>query len=119
MCRHGTDVEVRVLMPADLHHSGVATWETKKIDACIAPIVRALTEAGIYTSSCCCGHGREEGEIRLHDGRVLAISKCSDCLGTGYVRAPMHSIERRMFPSDDGCGLYICRCCRQDMPRER
>lgn len=47
----------------------------KPIDACIAPLVTALNSAGIYTRYCCCGHGRLDGKIYLHDGRTLVIRK--------------------------------------------
>lgn len=43
------------------------------IDPCIAPIVRALNEAGILTAASCCGHGSNMGNIWLADGRVLAV----------------------------------------------
>ncbi len=43
------------------------------IDWCIHQIVAALNAAGIYTRSCCCGHGTQDGFIELENGRVLAI----------------------------------------------
>ncbi len=46
------------------------------IDACIAPIVDALNQAGIYTIGSCCGHGRSSGSIVLADGREMII--CTD-----------------------------------------
>ena len=48
-------------------------WELKSVDRCIAPVVQALNDAGIYTSGCCCGHGEREGSILLHDGRELIV----------------------------------------------
>lgn len=44
------------------------------VDACIAPLVKALNRAGsIGTVASCCGHGRHPGNIMLADGRELAI----------------------------------------------
>lgn len=38
------------------------------IDAEIAPLIMALQSAGIYTQSCCSGHGKMDGYILLADG---------------------------------------------------
>ena len=73
MCKHGTDERMLVYIPEWLSHTGEARFDIKPIDKCIAPIVRALTNAGIYTVSCCCGHGKTEGWIDLLDGRRLII----------------------------------------------
>jgi hypothetical protein len=45
------------------------------IDACIAPIVKALQGGGIDMEWSCCGHGKKPGEIKLTDGRILKIMK--------------------------------------------
>lgn len=73
MCEHGNEIFLIVPIPANLSHTGKFRWETKAIDSCIATIVDALNKAGIYTAGCCCGHGRIDGNIILHDGRVLII----------------------------------------------
>ena len=73
MCKWGNEVILRVPIPANLSHTGEFRWENKGVDACIADIVDALNTAGIYTANCCCGHGKHDGEIILHDGRVLVI----------------------------------------------
>jgi len=73
MCKWGTEVELTVLMPARLSYTGNPRWDVKKVDACISPIVKALNDARIYTASSCCGHGEIDGEILLHDGRMLVI----------------------------------------------
>jgi hypothetical protein len=74
VCEHGNSIEVGVFIPApELSHSGKPHWAVKKIDACIAPLVKALQSAGIYTRGCCCGHGSLVGDITLQDGRVLLI----------------------------------------------
>lgn len=82
MCQWGTEVQLLVPIPPELSHTGQFRWAIKGVDACIADIVQALNEAGIYTANSCCGHSKLEGEIYLHDGRVLAIrnndkSKCN------------------------------------------
>lgn len=43
------------------------------IDWCIHQIVAALNAAGVRTVACCCGHGSQDGQIDLEDGRVLII----------------------------------------------
>ena len=68
-------IPLRVNIPAGLSHTGQEHWATKPIDACLAPIVEALNDAGIFTAACCCGHGQYEGSIILQDGRELVIHK--------------------------------------------
>jgi len=46
---------------------------SRNIDKCIAPIIKTLNEAGIETIACCCGHGRQPGNIILKDGREIFI----------------------------------------------
>ena len=72
-CSH-KPVGVRVRIPTDLSHIGISYWKVAQIDYCIAPIVRALQDAGIDMRGSCCGHG-EKGSILLQDGRVLTIKK--------------------------------------------
>lgn len=73
MCQWGDTVEVRVPIVSGLSHTGEARWATKPIDRCIAPLVKALNDAGIFTVESCCGHGRGSGGIWLADGRELEI----------------------------------------------
>jgi hypothetical protein len=73
MCKWGTDILLLVPIPAELSYSGEFRWDYKGIDSCIAPIVQALNDAGIYTAQSCCGHGKGNGEILLHDGRIITI----------------------------------------------
>ena len=73
MCKWGTTETVRVKIPADLSHTGEAYWKDTEIDTCIAPIVRALQEAGIDMRASCCGHEQQPGRIDLQDGRILVI----------------------------------------------
>ncbi len=67
MCNRGDTVEVTV------HHVGEIRLGIVDVDRCIAPLVRALNEAGIATEGCCCGHGEVTGHITLTDGRILGI----------------------------------------------
>jgi hypothetical protein len=73
MCKLGDETILYVPVPANLSHNGKFRWDWKGIDFCIAPIVQALNDAGIYTAGCCCGHGEMDGNIILHDGRKLII----------------------------------------------
>lgn len=78
MCKHGEEVILEVPIPENLSCTGEFRWAKKGIDLCIAPIVKALNDAGIYTSGCCCGHGKIDGSISLQDGRVLWIKAIND-----------------------------------------
>ena len=80
MCDWGNDTILRVPVPANLSHTGKFRWDYKGIDSCIAPIVQALNDAGIYTAQSCCGHGKGPGRIDLHDGRILRIYADEDAL---------------------------------------
>ncbi len=48
--------------------------KVRSIDWCIHHIVAALNAGGVQTTSCCCGHGKQDGFIHLLDGRVLTIT---------------------------------------------
>lgn len=72
MCKDKYE-KVLVKIPADLSYIDKAYWKQAKIDKCIAPIVRALQEGGIDMRGSCCGHGKNDGEILLQDGRMLVI----------------------------------------------
>ena len=74
MCKGGTDELVQVTVPAHLSYTGEDRVDVVKVDKCIAPIVRALNEAGVRTNGSCCGHGKEDGYIQLYDGRELVIT---------------------------------------------
>lgn len=73
------DVEVRVVVPADLSHTGRCYTKVVPIDACIADIVRRLNAGAItaVTRGSCCGHGKGGAEIQLADGRLLQVSRTS------------------------------------------
>lgn len=73
MCQWGTDTMVRLCVPMP-----VSGRTEIGVDACIAPLVQALNDAGIETIACCCGHGKTYGRIDLADGRVLMVTGDSD-----------------------------------------
>lgn len=73
MCKWGTDTILLVKITADISHTGEEFWAYRGIDSCIAPIVKALNDAGITTIQSCCGHGKGDGRIDLEDGRVLIV----------------------------------------------
>lgn len=73
MCNWGDSVTLWVPTPAELSYNGKFRWDLKNIDRCIASIVDALNISGVYTSQSCCGHGKGNGIITLHDGRKLVI----------------------------------------------
>jgi hypothetical protein len=65
-------VPVKVFTPESALQKD-AHWKQMMIDECLAPIIDALNQAGIYTVQCCCGHGYQYGEIELVDGRFLLV----------------------------------------------
>jgi hypothetical protein len=71
MCKRGTLAEARISKPKAIQ------WKDRRtaiqVDACIAPIVTALNDAGIATVASCCGHGKRPGIIALEDGRELLV----------------------------------------------
>lgn len=44
------------------------------VDFCIADLVTALNAANIMTVASCCGHGKNDGNIALLDGRILVVT---------------------------------------------
>ena len=78
MCEHGQTVNCRVLIPANLSHTGEERWGIKPVDSCLVDLVESLNAGGVYTAACCCGHGNGPGKIVLHDGRILIIKAEDD-----------------------------------------
>lgn len=74
MCKWGNETILTIAIPAHLSHTGVERQDIKGIDSCIAPIVRALNDAGITTVASCCGHSKRPGNIALLDGREIVIA---------------------------------------------
>jgi len=67
MCKYGTTTNVAVT-------TSVGIIE-KPIDSCIASIVKALDDGGIFMSGSCCGHGKNDGIILLQDNRTIIIKQ--------------------------------------------
>lgn len=78
MCKWGTTVAIPLVVQADQSSTGKAKFKMVGVDACIAPIVKALNDAGVPTVASCCGHGKTVGNIALTDGRELIIARDSD-----------------------------------------
>lgn len=64
---------MQLLIPAHLSHRGEAYLRPVAVDACIAPIVKALNDHNMITDASCCGHGKQNGVIALADGRQIEI----------------------------------------------
>ena len=82
MCEHGDTVLMPVTVIASHAHGNRQAVKVKPIDRCIASIVRALNDGGIYMTGSCCGHNKRTktggyamGEIRLADGRIIHIQR--------------------------------------------
>ena len=66
-------VRVDVRISADLSETGKPYYRECYIDACIAPIIKALSDGGIKTKWACCGHKRYAGVISLDNDMELMI----------------------------------------------
>ena len=75
VCEYGNIKNQRVKINAKNSHTGAERFDVKPVDSCIAPIVKALNDAEIWTTGCCCGHGNEDGFISLYDGTNLVIKR--------------------------------------------
>jgi len=75
MCNFNDTVILAVPISAEASHTGKFRWAMKPIDRCIAPYVQALNDAMLYTGGSCCGHGKDNGFIGLHDGTRFTINK--------------------------------------------
>ena len=75
MCKWGNDTVLLLPIPAHLSHTGKRYMKKVPVDTCIAPIVKALNDAGIETTESCCGHEKAHGTIDLLDGRRIMIIK--------------------------------------------
>lgn len=73
MCEWGMTEQMWLTIPAPLSHTGKDELKLVGVDKCIAPMVRALNDAGISTVASCCGHGKQPGRISLRDGRDIFI----------------------------------------------
>lgn len=75
MCEWSDTVKMLVPIPANCSWTGEFRWAMKPIDRCIAPYVKALNDADLYTGGSCCGHGKTPGCISFHDGTVFEITR--------------------------------------------
>lgn len=64
MCERGDTVQVRVPYWGPDYNKRM-TWKYQPIDRCLADTIKTLNRHGIFTVSCCCGHGKGEGSILL------------------------------------------------------
>ncbi len=79
-CKHCSKppIAVKVKIASDLSVTGKTKWKYALIDACIAPIIKALQKGNIDMRGSCCGHGSNIGDIHLQDNRYLIIKKTRD-----------------------------------------
>ena len=75
MCNWGDTVMIEVPIPSECSHTGEFRWAYKPVDRCIAGLVESLNAAGLHTGGSCCGHGKKDGSISLHDGTVLIVQR--------------------------------------------
>lgn len=69
MCDHNPRESAMVVT-----HRDDAGRPTVWCDPCLVPLITALNDGGVTTSSSCCGHGRSPGWVMLTDGRDLLIT---------------------------------------------
>ena len=62
MCKHGETIAMEI------------DGAPRDIDACIAPLVRALNASGLTTVASCCGHGHRPGSIAITGGLELVLA---------------------------------------------
>lgn len=65
-------------IPATHSASGIEEWKLKGVDYCLKAKVDEFNSTGQLTLTCCCGHGKVEGEILLQDGRRYPIPRCRE-----------------------------------------
>jgi len=105
MCKWGTSEVLEITVPAHLSHTGKKRLKKIGVDKCIAPIVRALNDAGITTDASCCGHNNGPGSIVLADGRELLICENISFARKLCLHLPdIHGkyIEKREYEHFDG-----------------
>lgn len=75
MCKKGHSISLKVTILAEGSHTGKEREDMKKIDACLAPLVKMLNEYGIKTCACCCGHGKTKKSWVMIDSRNIQFGK--------------------------------------------
>ena len=115
MCVWGTNKLCHVYVSAEDSHTGRSHWTYKDVDACLADQVNELNAQGRLTRSACCGHGKIEGQIILHDGTVIITgmtNQCSTCHWWGYKdyvwkgRKPCRNAGKTGIFPVNGPGMY-------------
>lgn len=83
-------------------------WRMRPVDACLAPLVAALRASGYETTGSCCGHGKHRAEVRLADGRTVAIEdKGTPDLGAVLESIPAGDYSGRCYDEDGWAVLRL------------
>jgi hypothetical protein len=69
MCDHAPNREAAMVRIAEDEKGKPTVW----CDPCIAPLVKALNDAGMRTRASCCGHGTHPTSVALADGRWVFV----------------------------------------------
>ena len=67
MCEYGCSLPVR------LNERSFRGGKTAMVDKCIAPVIQRMQDAGLRTSSCCCGHGTGASLIIWEEDAKAAV----------------------------------------------
>ena len=67
--------------PVTLAYQMLVSGRTEvDVDACLAPLIQALNDAGVQTVGCCCGHGRGQGSVLIQqDARIIELRLTATC----------------------------------------
>lgn len=71
-----------------------------EVDACIAPLLQALNDAGIQTIDSCCGHGKREASIFFAPINRLSLRAQGCCGEPWMVLMQWDGCHPREAPSD-------------------
>lgn len=73
MCKWGIYKDVKLAHPKEYSGRTVVP-----VDSCLAELIQMLNDKGVHTLSCCCGHGKSEGDI-LIDPDSFEITEFGYC----------------------------------------
>lgn len=110
MCQCGDTIKLLVPIPAHLSCTGKLKWRVKPIDRCIAPLITKLNRIGLFTAGCCCGHGKEPGNVIFHDGTMLLI--CNSECKSGLRGLSGHTLHCPQC-NEHLTSLFLCPNCGQ------
>ena len=82
MCKHGDTAPVR------LNERSFRGGKTVRVDECVASVIQEMQDAGLRTSSCCCGHGAGASLIVWEEDAQAAV---------GILRAEGHEPRVKQF----------------------